>query len=76
MTELVQIEVAFMAFMHRILQPRSIFEQLYIARKIDLGSLSKFDTLLSEGMTRTVELLEQTTGHENAKSDKDKESAK
>ncbi|HSR42329.1 MAG TPA: hypothetical protein VLL48_09160, partial [Longimicrobiales bacterium] len=57
-TELVQIEVAFMAFTHRLLQARSIFEQLYLDGAIDLDALARFDELLEKGMTQTVEMLE------------------
>jgi HEAT repeat protein len=59
LTELVQIEIAFMAFMHRLLQARSIFEKLYLAESIDLDSLTRFDELLQKGMSGTVELLEE-----------------
>ena len=58
LTELVQIEVAFVAFMHRLLQARSIFEQLYLSGDIDIDTLSRFDALLENGMRQTVELLE------------------
>jgi len=60
--ELVQIEVAFVAFMHRLLQARSIFEQLYLAKSIDLHSLTRFDELLENGMASTIELLEVNIG--------------
>src|SRR5271157_4004071 len=62
LTKLVQIEVAFMAFMHRLLQARSIFEQLYLAQSIDLDSLTRFDQLLEKGMSSTVELLKENIG--------------
>ena len=67
MTELVQIEVSFMAYMHRILQTRSIFEQLYITKKIDIDILTKFDKLLNDGMIQTVELIESNTGTNSLK---------
>lgn len=58
LTELVQIEVTFVSFMHRLLQARSIFEQLYLAGDIDLDGLARFDELLESSMRQTVELLE------------------
>ena len=67
LTELVQIEVAFMTFMYRILQARSIFEQQYLAQTIDVESLSKFDELLNKGMIRTVELIQKNTGIQKGK---------
>lgn len=59
LNELVQIEVAFVTFMHRLLQARSIFEQQYLSENIDLEVLSRFDELLENGMKQTVELLEK-----------------
>jgi hypothetical protein len=66
-TELIQVEVAFMSFMHRILQARSIFEQMYISKKIDINALSKFDTLINDGMVQTIQLLEQSKNDSKAK---------
>jgi HEAT repeat protein len=59
LTELVQIEVAFLAYMHRLLQARSIFEQMYLSGEIDVDVLSRFDSLLENGMEKTVKLLEE-----------------
>ena len=67
MTELVEIEVAFTSYMHRILQARSIFEQLYISRKVDLNTLSQFDTLINESMTQTIKLLERSKRNVDSK---------
>lgn len=58
LTEIVQVEVAYLSFMHRILQARSIFESQYLAEKITLESLLIFDKLLHDNMQSTMELLE------------------
>lgn len=56
--DLVLIEVSFLAFMHRILQARSIFEQQYVSGRIGKEGLKFFDGLLDEAMISTVRELQ------------------
>jgi hypothetical protein len=59
LTEIVQVEVAYLSFMHRLLQARSIFENHYLSKQITIESLEKFDKLFCDNMQSTITLLEK-----------------